>query len=50
MLPAGVNSYIQKPVDLLKFQEVVRQFGVYWLMVNHVPPATAFTSASKRAP
>jgi CheY-like chemotaxis protein len=46
----GVNSYIQKPVDLQKFQEVVRQFGMYWLMVNHVPPATAFTSASRRAP
>jgi two-component system, response regulator len=46
----GVNSYIQKPVDLLKFQEVVRQFGMYWLMVNHVPPATAFTAASRRSP
>jgi two-component system response regulator len=45
----GVNSYIQKPVDLLKFQEVVRQFGMYWLMVNHVPPATAFTAASRRS-
>lgn len=43
----GVNSYIQKPVDLLKFQEVVRQFGMYWLMVNHEPPATAFTAASR---
>ena len=43
----GVNSYIQKPVDLLKFQEVVRQFGMYWLMVNHMPPATAFTAASR---
>jgi CheY-like chemotaxis protein len=43
----GVNSYIQKPVDLQKFQEVVRQFGMYWLMVNHVPPSTAFTAKSK---
>lgn len=45
----GVNSYIQKPVDLMKFQEVVRQFGMYWLMVNHMPPATAFTAASRGA-
>lgn len=37
----GVNSYIQKPVELQKFQEVVRQFGMYWLMVNHMPPPTA---------
>jgi two-component system response regulator len=44
----GVNSYIQKPVDLLKFQEVARQFGMYWLMVNHVPPPTAFTSGNPK--
>jgi len=38
----GVNSYIQKPVGLQKFQETVRQFGMYWLMVNHMPPRSAF--------
>jgi two-component system, response regulator len=46
----GVNSYIQKPVELQKFQEVVRQFGMYWLMVNHVPPSTAFRSSNPRGP
>jgi two-component system, response regulator len=34
----GVNSYIQKPVDLLKFQETVKQFGAYWLALNRYPP------------
>jgi two-component system response regulator len=38
----GVNSYIQKPVDLQKFQETVRQFGMYWLMVNQMPPSSTF--------
>ena len=38
----GVNSYIQKPVDLQKFQEVARHFGMYWLMVNHMPTPAAF--------
>jgi two-component system, response regulator len=38
----GVNSYIQKPLDLSKFQEAVKQFGVYWLVVNHAAPESAF--------
>jgi two-component system, response regulator len=40
----GVNSYIQKPVDLQKFQETVRIFGLYWLVVNLRPPSSAFAS------
>ena len=34
----GVNSYIQKPVDFDKFREVVKQFSLYWLVVNTPPP------------
>ena len=37
----GVNSYIQKPLELGKFQETVKQFGIYWLMVNQTPPEAA---------
>lgn len=39
----GVNSYIQKPVNFTEFQDVVRQLGLYWLVVNKKPPAAAFT-------
>jgi CheY-like chemotaxis protein len=46
----GVNSYIQKPVDLQKFQRTVRQLGAYWLMVNEPPSASALAASSSGRP
>jgi CheY-like chemotaxis protein len=37
----GVNSYIQKPVDFDQFTEIVRQLGLYWLLINEPAPAIA---------
>jgi two-component system response regulator len=34
-----VNSYIQKPLDFAKFQNIVQQLGLYWLLVNQPVPA-----------
>ncbi len=38
----GVNSYIQKPIDFTEFQEIIKQLGYYWLVINQAPPAATF--------
>ncbi len=30
----GCNSYVRKPVDFPRFQDVIRQLASYWLEVN----------------
>lgn len=34
----GTNSYIRKPVDFYQFAEVIKQLGMYWLVINQPPP------------
>jgi two-component system, response regulator len=34
----GVNSYVRKPVDFIQFAEAVNHLGLYWLLLNEVPP------------
>lgn len=37
----GANSYVRKPVDFVEFMDAVRQLGVYWLLMNELPPRPA---------
>lgn len=34
----GANSYVRKPVDFNEFAEAISRLGLYWLVLNEVPP------------
>ncbi len=33
----GVNAYVVKPVEFEGFLEVVRQLGLFWVVLNQAP-------------
>ena len=37
----GANGYVRKPVEFDAFNEAVRTHGLYWLLLNEVPPQRA---------
>jgi CheY-like chemotaxis protein len=36
----GVNAYVVKPVDFKEFIEAVKQLGIFWAVINEVPPSS----------
>jgi CheY-like chemotaxis protein len=34
----GANAYVVKPVDFKDFIEAVKQVGVFWALLNELPP------------
>lgn len=38
----GVNAYVQKPIDFDQFRDVVKELGLFWLVINQPPPSETF--------
>jgi two-component system response regulator len=45
----GVNSYIEKPVDIAQFRKTIKTAGMYWLVVNRPPPERPTAGGSQMA-
>ena len=35
----GVNAYVVKPVDFGSFIDAVKELGVFWAVINELPPS-----------
>jgi CheY-like chemotaxis protein len=40
----GVNAYVVKPVDFKDFMKAVKQVGVFWAIINELPPLGVFNN------
>jgi two-component system response regulator len=43
----GVNGYVRKPVESKEFSSAVQQLGLYWVLLNEIPPPNGKTSRSE---
>jgi DNA-binding response OmpR family regulator len=43
----GVNAYVVKPVDFQEFIDAVKQIGIFWAIINEVPPERGSTDGGK---
>ncbi len=45
----GANSYIQKPVDFDQFRHMVKNVGLYWMVINQHPLSSPVADAAAAA-
>jgi len=36
---SGANSYVRKPIEFSAFADAVTQLGMYWVLINQIPPS-----------
>ncbi|NEW81523.1 MAG: response regulator [Mariniphaga sp.] len=34
----GVNAYVVKPLDFKEFMDSVKNIGIFWALINEIPP------------
>jgi CheY-like chemotaxis protein len=39
----GVNAYVVKPVEFKDFVQAVKQIGVFWALINELPPESTLS-------
>ena len=43
----GVNAYVVKPVDFKDFIRAVKEIGVFWAIINEIPPESMLSKGTK---
>ena len=43
----GVNAYVVKPVDFKDFIQAVKEIGVFWAIINELPPESMLSKETK---
>ncbi len=36
----GTNAYVVKPVDFNEFMDAAKPLGIFWALLNEIPPET----------
>jgi CheY-like chemotaxis protein len=40
---SGANAYVVKPLDFVEFVQVIKQLGIFWMVLNNPPPGSVMS-------